>query len=85
MQEKRPRRPRGAVSGSVDLTGKECLPDWLPPESVGGKLPIAGADEINEASSRSLGELATALKAATQTPRFFRTYQEWLGAWPRVI
>jgi len=65
----------------VELTSKDILPEWIPPEAVGGKLPVPC--ETAEESTGTLAQVATALKAATTAPRFFRTYQQWLGSWNR--
>jgi hypothetical protein len=70
----------------VDLTSKEVLPLWISPESVGGKLPVPGESEWNMeagASLQTLGHLGAALRAVTQTPRFFRSLTQWSAAFLR--
>ena len=68
----------------IELTAKDVLPDWLPPDAVGGKLQMAG-DEIENASlhTQTLSDIAAALKSATTAPRYFRTTQQWTGAFVR--
>ena len=65
----------------VELTSRDILPEWIHPEAVGGKLPVPCENE--DLATGTLAQVATALKAATTAPRFFRTYQQWLGAWNR--
>ena len=66
----------------VDLTSKPFLPLWLPQDAVGGNH-IMGSDwaGLNPSTSTStLHQLGAALKAASSTPRFFRTFSQWLAA-----
>ena len=54
----------------VDLTSKELLPLWLTAESIGGKSTMQDADLLDpSATTGSLSQLATALRAATTNPR----------------
>ena len=58
----------------------------IPPEHVGGKIHWAGeADSILEggAAATTLSQLGSALKSATQTPRFFRNITQWNAAFMR--
>eukprot|EP00959_Pyramimonas_sp_CCMP1952_P185687 3882245-Pyramimonas_sp.AAC.1 len=65
----------------VDITSADILPMWIPSESVGGAAAVveqaAGADGTTEAT---VSKLAAALKAASATPRMFRTTAQWAGA-----
>jgi len=63
----------------VDLTSKALLPQWLVPDAIGGKT----VKEFPGASADAVSALGTALKAASQSPRFFRTFSQWLGAFNR--
>ena len=76
--------PRQALT-FVDLTSKEVMPLWLPPDAVGGKSATTGDDDVLDptANSSSLGKLAVALKGATASPRFFRTVGQWTAAFLR--
>ena len=56
---------------------------WVPPDAVGGKSALAGESEWAldaSSSAATLGQLGSALKAATQAPRFFRSIPQWAGA-----
>ena len=66
----------------ADITAREVLPLWIAPDAVGGKLAHAGDSDwgLNPSSaSGTLGQLGSALKAATQAPRFFRSIPQWMG------
>lgn len=70
----------------VDLTSKECLPLWIPVDSVGGRFAIRDEEDIALTSSSpisNLGDLSKALKGATSAPRFFRSVQQWTAAYWR--
>ena len=71
--------PARAALTYVDLTSKDILPLWLTPEAIGGKSGFLGEDESldGEAKTMSLSMLATALKSATASPRFFRSVSQW--------
>ena len=70
----------------VDLTCKSMLPLWMPVASVGGKQ-LEGTSEWLDPSSSShtLGALGQALKAATSTPRFFRSLAQWVAVFSRYV
>ena len=51
--------------------------------SVGGKLSLPGLDFDNEQGNNTLTAMAQALKSATSSPRFFRSFQQWTAAWLR--
>ena len=63
----------------VDFTSKAMLPMWLPADAIGGKSMTAASDWALDpsTSAATLGALGSALKAATQTPRFFRSIAQW--------
>jgi len=70
----------------VDLTSRACLPIWLLPEAIGGKLTLPGEQEWvpqQEGSSSTLTQLSQALKGAVGGPRFFRTLAQWVAAFQR--
>eukprot|EP00971_Amphidinium_carterae_P033632 662130-Amphidinium_carterae.1 len=55
----------------VDLTSKEVLPLWVPPDAVGGKTVLPGEMEYalqGSESTTSLSQLGKALQMATQAP-----------------
>ena len=58
----------------VALTSKEVMPMWLPPEAVGAKFQTT---PMVEAGSSDLSALNRALRAASTTPRMFRTVAQW--------
>ena len=67
----------------VDLTGKDILPMWLSPESVGGKAKenleaLDGNEEIS-----SLARLGQALKGATESKSALGTINQWASAFMR--
>ena len=68
----------------VDLAGKEVIPVWLTPEAVGGKfreeeaLSLTGGEQIN-----SLTQLGQALRGATDSQRFFRSFIQWSASFWR--
>lgn len=63
----------------VDLTSKAVLPMWQPADAIGGRSMTAASDWALDptTSAATLGALGSALKAATQTPRFFRSLAQW--------
>ena len=69
----------------VDLTAKESLPMWLTPDMIGGKFQLHEDDWPlrGQAPISSLQDFGKALKSATSSPRFFRTVQQWTGAFLR--
>ena len=69
----------------VDLTSKAMMPMWLPHDAIGGKALASGSDWALDpyASTSSLGALGAALKAATQTPKFFRSLAQWTAVFTR--
>lgn len=72
-------------SSYVDFTSKALLPLWLPADAVGGKSITASCDWNLDASASSatLGALGSALKAATSTPKFFRSLAQWNAVFMR--
>ena len=66
----------------VELTHVAVLPDYLPPESVGGKTAMAG-DECLQGYTGNLGQLGQALKSLTTAPRCFRNISQWSAAFLR--
>lgn len=72
----------------IDLTAKEVLPLWMAPDTVGGKIVLPGeADGAvrGPMNANALGQLGAALKTALGSPRFFRTYAQWLSAFVRYV
>ena len=71
----------------VDLTSRAFLPMWLPADAIGGTAisPTSTSEWALDpsASSATLGALGAALKAATQTPRFFRSLAQWTAVFMR--
>ena len=58
----------------IDLTAKEILPMWMPQDTIGGSNLVGSEFDSafdGEVSTRSLNALASALKAALASPRFF--------------
>ena len=70
----------------VDLTVSAFLPGWVPPEAVGAKANYGVSGDFcldPRATAQTLGSLGSALKAATQIPRFFRSISQWVAAFMR--
>ena len=67
----------------VDLTGRETLPLWLAPESVGGRAEDEFMDLEAASSIDSLQKLGQALKGATDAKRFFGAIHQWSAAFMR--
>lgn len=67
----------------VDLTSKAMLPMWMPGDAIGGKTITGKCDWDPSASSATIVALGAALKAATQTPKFFRSLAQWNGVFVR--
>jgi hypothetical protein len=71
----------------IDFTCKEVLPMWLSQDMVGGRLALAGDQEVVDptALSSTVAALGAALRSATAAPRFFRTWHQWTAAWLRYM
>ena len=67
----------------VDLTAKEFLPVWLPHSAVGARVKLPGDSSDGALSTATLGTLGEALKAATSSPRFFRSLNQWHASFQR--
>ena len=67
----------------VDLTNQNMLPDFLPPEAVGGKTVVPGHEDCLSGYTGNLGQLGSALRALTTAPRFFRNIGQWVTAFMR--
>ena len=67
----------------VDLTHGSVLPEFLPPEAVGGKTVVAGHDDILSGYTGNLGQFASTLKHLTSAPRMFRNTTQWCLAFMR--
>ena len=81
--------PRKAFA-HVDLTVRSLLPLWVLPESVGGKMALPGEMEDlvagSSVSTVTLKQLASALGGITSSPRFFRNFPQWSGAfWGYIV
>ncbi len=64
----------------VDLTDKRVLPLWIHPEQVGGKMKWTDTLDDEDDGYAKLGR---ALKGATETSRFFRSFAQWSAAFWR--
>ena len=67
----------------IELTNSHMLPDYLPPESVGGKTAMAGQEEGLSAYTGNLTQMAAAFRALTHAPRCFRNIRQWHTAFIR--
>jgi hypothetical protein len=70
----------------VDLTAKDVIPLWIPPDAVGGKSVIGGDSEWTLDAgglTGTIGALSTALRQATASPRFFRSLNQWTASFMR--
>ena len=62
----------------VDLTSRHFLPIWLPGDAIGG-TNLLGADwdaQTAQAETSTLAKLGKALRMASSSPRFFRTFAQ---------
>ena len=66
----------------IELTHTSVLPDWLPPEAVGGKTVVPG-EECLQGYTGNLSQLGSAIKALTTAPRCFRNMSQWTAAFLR--
>ena len=72
----------------VDLTVKGLLPLWVLPEAIGGRMSLPGEMEdlipgANQ-STLTVRQLAAALGGVSASPRFFRNFAQWSGAYWRA-
>jgi len=68
----------------MDLTSAGVLPIWLYPEAVGGKSNDTGEHDVDAgAEVQTLAKLGQALRGATAGRLFFRSVQQWSGAYWR--
>ena len=67
----------------VDLTSKAMLPVWMPADAVGGKLAGSSDWAVGDGTAGTIQALEKALKAATQTPKFFRSLAQWTAVFSR--
>ena len=68
----------------MDLTAAGVLPIWLYPEAVGGKSNDTGEHDVDAgAEVQTLAKLGQALRGATAGRVFFRSVQQWNGAYWR--
>ena len=67
----------------VDLTHGSVLPEYLPPEAVGGKTLLPGHDEVLSGYTGSIAQLGNAIKSLTTAPRVFRNMTQWTSAFMR--
>ena len=66
----------------VDVNSKDVLPIWLHPNAVGGRFRQDEASLLNgDAPVDSLARLGAALRNATESQRFFRSFSQWSAAW----
>ena len=63
----------------IDLTKDECLPIWMNPEDIGGKVFGTANDWFGGADpdTNQLTQLASALKAAASSTRRFHRMSQW--------
>ena len=66
----------------IELTHTAILPDWLPPEAVGGKTIVPG-EECLQGYTGNLSQLGSAIKALTRAPRCFRNMSQCTAAFLR--
>ena len=67
----------------VELTNQALLPDFLPPEAIGGKTFVPGQDECLGNYMGNITQFSAALKALTSAPRCFRNITQWSLAFSR--
>ena len=68
----------------IDLTSPGVLPIWLYAEAVGGKSNDIGEHDVDVgAEVQTLAKLGQALRGATAGRLFFRSVQQWNGAYWR--
>ena len=63
----------------VDLTSKAMLPVWMPADAVGGKFSGSLDWQSSADTPSAIQSLERALKAATMTPKFFRSLVSFPG------
>jgi len=61
----------------VEFTAREMLPPWLTQDMLGGKVLMAGEVASGFGGEATITSLSAALKAASATPRFFRSFEQW--------
>ncbi|CAK0791838.1 unnamed protein product, partial [Prorocentrum cordatum] len=69
----------------VDLTANAVLPAWLPADAVGGKSIGLAEDMWESRATSSISQLGAALRAATASPRCFRSIAQWSAAYLRYV
>ena len=67
----------------VELTNSAMLPDFLPPEAIGGKTFLPGTDDCLNNYTGNITQLSAALKSLTSAPRCFRNITQWSIAFTR--
>ncbi|CAE8612287.1 unnamed protein product [Polarella glacialis] len=70
----------------IELTSKDVLPHWVPIDSVGGRIPLKGEDDVQLTGNQNvatLNALTKALRSATDNTRFFRPVPQWMNAFLR--
>ena len=63
----------------LDLTSRELLPIWMTQDMIGGRMLLAGESSLLDGTgaASTVAALGQALRAATSTPRFFSSFQQW--------
>ena len=70
----------------VELTAKALMPMWLPHDVIGGSDIMSSDWALDpRAPVATVGASRTALKAATQGPRFFRFLAQWNAVHMRML
>ena len=71
----------------LDFTSKELLPPWVTADAVGGQSLMPGevATISPDEPTGNIAALSQALRSASTTPRFFRSFSQWLGSWTRYF
>ena len=71
----------------LDFTSKELLPPWVTADAVGGQSLLPGelASISPEEPTGNIAALSHALRSASTSPRFFRSFSQWLGSWTRYV
>ena len=67
----------------MELTNSYILPEFMPPEAVGGKTICPGAEDNLLGCTGNFSQFSKAIHALTTAPRCFRTIAQWSTAFLR--